>query len=103
MDDDLKEILARIEKKIDTLAEAVESMKGKGAKVTGEGQVKPSEKKINDKVSELPDTAGSRMKCPKCGSLKVTQHKDMKKVLNYSGGMAIYGTKMVCNQCSNEW
>ncbi|OLS12331.1 MAG: hypothetical protein RBG13Loki_3980 [Promethearchaeota archaeon CR_4] len=103
MDDDLKEILARIEKKVDTLAEVVETLKGKGAKASSEAYVKPSEKKVDHEAAEVPDSGGSRTKCPKCGSLKVTAHKDMKRVLSYSGGIPIYATKTVCNQCSNEW
>jgi hypothetical protein len=103
MDKELEEILQRIEKKVDSLAEAVAALKGKGVKGAAEGNVKPSDKKIDDQVAEIPDAAGGRMKCPKCGSLKVSQHKDMKKVLSYSGGIPIYGQKNVCNQCSNEW
>ncbi len=102
MDDDLKETLERIEIKIDLLTKAVEALKGKGPKMAGEGLVKPSEKKVDDEVSELPDTSG-RAKCPKCGSLKVTEMKDTKKPLSYSGGVPLYATKHVCNKCSHEW
>ncbi len=102
MDRDLELILERIEQKIDALTNAVEALKGKGPKVAGEGLVKPSDKKMDDQVGELPEAEG-RTHCPKCGSLKVTEMKDTKKVLSYSGGFPIYAIKHVCNKCSNEW
>lgn len=44
-----------------------------------------------------------RRECPYCGSLKVREEADKDDVLFYSGGVKIFGKKMVCTDCKREW
>lgn len=101
MDDDLAEILGRIEQKLDSIMDALMTKKG-GAATGSAGNVKPSEQGSEEEVDETSD-AGGRMACPECGSLKIKDMKDTKNVLRYSGGIPIYKTKHVCVQCGYEW
>ena len=101
MDDDLAEILGRIEQKLDSIMDVLMSKKGGAAAGSG-GNVKPSETGAEEEAEEAPDVGG-RMACPECGSLKIKDMKDPKNVLRYSGGIPIYKTKHVCQQCGYEW
>lgn len=45
----------------------------------------------------------NRFKCPYCGSKKVREEIDRSNPIYYSSGVPIYGKKMVCTDCKNEW
>ena len=99
MDDDIAEVLGRIEEKLDSI---IDMLGKKGIKTGGEGNIKPTDKKFDEQMEDMPESGG-RAQCPECGSLKVKDMKDKNRVLSMSGGIAIYATKHVCNECGHEW
>jgi uncharacterized protein with PIN domain len=55
------------------------------------------------KEPELKESSGTRVVCPKCGSIRVRSSDEKGKVMTYIGGMPVYKKLWVCKDCGNQW
>jgi hypothetical protein len=55
------------------------------------------------KETEAKESTGTRIVCPKCGSIHVHSGEDKGKVMTYIGGIPVYKKLWTCKDCGNQW
>jgi hypothetical protein len=103
--------LELLELKFDELSSEVKKMKGsstsneydEGTKPQSENFKSPSEILYEKQEDKAPSNPGARMKCSKCGSVNVQTVDNKDKVVNVTGGIAIYAKRHYCKKCGYQW